>query len=97
MREGHSFRKVGTMPPKPRQRHTEYPWDKWFARRSLVLVQGKDFACQVHGMSQQIRNKAAKRGIAVAIDIVGRTLQVGILSPRKSNANGTKKKTRKRN
>ena len=44
-----------------------YLWDKWFARRRFSLRRGYDYFCTQSSMSQQIRNAASARGLAVGI------------------------------
>jgi len=43
----------------------------------VSIVKGKDYKCQTHGMMQQIRNEASKRGIGVSINISGNRIEFG--------------------
>jgi hypothetical protein len=61
-----------------KKKKTKYPWDKWFAKSTFRLVQGKHFTCQMHGMAQQIRNVAAARGIPVSIQFKEECLKVKV-------------------
>lgn len=56
----------------------KYPWDKWFSRKSFTVKRGKHYTCQTHGMSQQIRNVAASKGITVNITCKDDTLKVKV-------------------
>jgi hypothetical protein len=48
-----------------------YPWKVWLRPRrrprQLVLSKGRDFRCAVHGMAQQIRNRANAKGLLVSL------------------------------
>lgn len=44
-----------------------YDWDKWFARRQIVLWWGRDYHCSQSSMVQQIRNNAGERDVKVRI------------------------------
>ena len=46
-----------------------YPWDKWFARRTITLTQSVDYWCEPHGMVSQIRNAASHREISVSVHL----------------------------
>lgn len=50
--------------PKPVHR-----WDDWFARGTVRLTRGRQFAGQSHGMAQQARNAAAARGLRVSVSL----------------------------
>lgn len=60
----------------------QYPWDKWLRRAAgktpLVLERGVDFLSQIHSMSVQIRNAAAKRDWvdSISVHVRGNGLQV---------------------
>ena len=56
--------------------HEQFPWDRWFQRKSFRLVQGQDFNCEVHGMASQIRNKASQRGLKVSLRVADGTITV---------------------
>ncbi|MCK9568781.1 hypothetical protein M0R72_07565 [Candidatus Pacearchaeota archaeon] len=51
------------------KKRRRYPWNAWFKKRRVLIKHKKDFDCQPHGMAQQIRNEACKRGISVSISI----------------------------
>ena len=55
-----------------------HPWEKWFKRKNLVLSQGIDFECAVHGLAQQFRNKAPRFGKRCSIKMNGIELHVAI-------------------
>lgn len=55
-----------------------YPWTQWFERKKFRISRGKDFHCMVHSMAQQIRTKAAQRGVSVSIAIIEDTIQVTV-------------------
>jgi len=55
-----------------------YPWKKWMNRKRLVLVRGRDFSCQPHGMACQIRNAAVRYNRRVSITINGDTIEAVI-------------------
>jgi len=57
---------------------SKYPWDRWFSQKSFNIERGKHFDCQTHGMSQQIRNVAASRGISVTIRCEDNKLKVKV-------------------
>ena len=46
-----------------------YPWEKWFKKKKFVLTKGFQYQCKTHGMAQQIRIQAGKRGLRVHIQI----------------------------
>jgi hypothetical protein len=62
----------------------EYNWDKWFSKKQVTLKKGKDFKCQVHGMANQIRNKAAKRGVSISLKIRDDgEIEISVANPQK--------------
>jgi len=63
---------------KKKSRNSKYPWDRWFSQRSFNIERGKHFECQTHGMSQQIRNVAASRGVSVNIRCEDNKLRVKV-------------------
>ena len=50
-----------------RPKGDNYPWDRWFSRKKIVLTEGKDFKCMAHSMIVQIRGAAASRSKSVSI------------------------------
>lgn len=46
-----------------------YPWSKWFLRGRFTLRRGRDYECASHGMAQQVRNTAYKRGVTVSLEV----------------------------
>lgn len=54
---------------KRKRKLTRYPWDNWFKKAKLVLVRHKDYECQPHSMSVQVRDAAAKRGFQASVEI----------------------------
>ena len=55
-----------------------YPWKKWLRPRQkprqLVLSKGRDFRCAVHGMAQQVRNRANLEGLSVSLFVGDRSV-----------------------
>lgn len=51
----------------PIKKKRPYPWDKWFSKPKFVMIEGKDFTCQMHGAMQQVRNMAKEKGYKVSI------------------------------
>jgi hypothetical protein len=45
----------------------KYPWKKWANKRKIVLIKGRDFDCQTHGMIQMIRSWARKNNYIVSV------------------------------
>lgn len=54
--------------PKKTTKLSRYPWDEWFKKSTFTLKKGRDYVCQTHGMSVQVRTAAAKRGLYVSIE-----------------------------
>ena len=72
---------------KPASRWNPYPFDDWFlacARGAVVLRRGRDYACQTHGMAQQVRQAAFTRGITLRIEIDGDTIRVNALGRKRA-------------
>lgn len=78
-------------PPLPpgvfRGKYWVYPWDEWFARDRFVLIQGRHYSIQTHGMISRIRCAAGTppyrlklriRATSQGIEVV----KVGKLPPR---------------
>ena len=59
-----------------KKKSVRYPWDKWFGWKRCKLVRGKDYHCQPHSMSVQIRNAAIQRGLRVKVEIDEGTITV---------------------
>lgn len=64
--------------PKPYQRH---PWEHWFRSKEFVLLKGTDYGCADHGMAQAVRNKAAKLGLRVSLDVTQGRVAVTVIGP----------------
>lgn len=56
--------RIGTNP-----RETRYPWREWFATKAFVLVRGKHFHGQPHGVAETARQAARRLGVSVSINI----------------------------
>ena len=55
-----------------------YPWEEWFNKASIELIQGKDFHCTLPGMTVNVRQAARRHGIKVRIDQLPDRLAVTI-------------------
>lgn len=58
---------------------SKYPWDEWFSSATVSLKKGMHFRCQVHGMAQQIRNAARRRGLRVSLEIAAPHIHVRVV------------------
>ena len=56
-----------------------HPWDQWFLLDEFVLKKGVAFDCQIHGMSVQIRQRAAERGCRVSVRARGKEIRVKVI------------------
>lgn len=56
-----------------------YDWNDWFNRARFVLRKGEDYHCPQSSMAQQVRNQAARRGVAVKVEDQGDQITVTVL------------------
>lgn len=65
----------------------KYPWDDWLLSGNRIsLKKGLHFKCQLHGMAQQIRNAARKRGLKVSLQLASPHIHVEIVGQRQSTS-----------
>ena len=69
---------------------TRYPWDKWFARRSVCLVRGKNYQCRTASMVQHIYQAARKGRYNLEIDVHPsedeRSITIVVFGPKRKGA-----------
>lgn len=58
---------------------SKYPWDDWLSSPTVSLKKRLHFHCQIHGMAQQIRNAARKRGLRVSLEIADPHIHVRVV------------------
>lgn len=56
-----------------------YPWERWFARRSVVLRRGVDFDGAVHGFLGTARHAAKRMGLRLRAVIVEDSVVITVL------------------
>ncbi len=57
----------------------KYPWEEWFAKLRMTLVQGIDYHCSQSSMAQSIRNNASRRGLKVRLQDIGDAIMVQVV------------------
>lgn len=60
---------------------TRYPWDEWFARKSVTLVKGRDYVVQSHGFGMNARMAAKSRGLRVSITVKEKYITITVVGP----------------
>jgi hypothetical protein len=69
-----------TTTEETRGRKPKYDWDSLMVPGQLILVRGKNFSCQPHGMAVMVRKEAAARDLAASIKIEGDVLIINLSS-----------------
>lgn len=72
---------------KIKGRPRTHDWDFILGSGSRVLKHSRDFNCTIHGMIQQVRNAAARRGVKITLHADDDSIYLKVLG-RKSNGKG---------